>query len=257
MPTAEGLTDREVMRIVNRYIGVSGGYLGDFSYRTHSEFYPEYCDLQISTEMFGTTRERFISILSSRPPREQAAIVRGIVERFSEPEHGTPEDLIRRGALAPELLGWAAALEGASPVTMGNPTATREVVLRALDDADTLLRTSGAPSVVDRMHTALHGHLFALCESAGIDADDEATLPQLLRALRTNHPRLRAEGARADDVTRILMTLSGALDALLPIRNRASVAHPNRELLDDAEAMLVVNATRTILAYIDSKLGTP
>ena len=34
-----GLTDGEITRIVNRYIGVSGGYLGDFSYRTHVDFY--------------------------------------------------------------------------------------------------------------------------------------------------------------------------------------------------------------------------
>ena len=39
------LTSREVTRIVNRYIGVSGGYLGDFSYRTHADFYPEYWGL--------------------------------------------------------------------------------------------------------------------------------------------------------------------------------------------------------------------
>jgi hypothetical protein len=29
-----------VVRVVNDYIGVSGGYLGDFTYRTHQEFYP-------------------------------------------------------------------------------------------------------------------------------------------------------------------------------------------------------------------------
>jgi hypothetical protein len=33
-----GLTNGEVIQVVNRYIGVSGGYLGDFSYRTHAEF---------------------------------------------------------------------------------------------------------------------------------------------------------------------------------------------------------------------------
>ena len=31
------------MKIVNRYIGVTGGYLGDFSYRTDADFYPEHC----------------------------------------------------------------------------------------------------------------------------------------------------------------------------------------------------------------------
>jgi hypothetical protein len=46
--TVAGLTRQEIARLVNRYIGVSGGYLGDFSYRTHAEFYPEYCDLDIN-----------------------------------------------------------------------------------------------------------------------------------------------------------------------------------------------------------------
>jgi hypothetical protein len=33
----DGLTRREVTKLVNQYIGVSGGYLGDFSYRSNSQ----------------------------------------------------------------------------------------------------------------------------------------------------------------------------------------------------------------------------
>ena len=73
----------EITRLVNRYVGVSGGYLGDFSHRTHADFYPEYCDLDINPyEYEGTTRERFIQILSSRHPGDQAKIIRGVIERF-------------------------------------------------------------------------------------------------------------------------------------------------------------------------------
>jgi hypothetical protein len=36
----------------------------------------------------------------------------------------------------------------------------------------------------------------------------------------------------------------------------ASVAHPNDELLPEAEAMLVVNCARTILSYLDTKVST-
>jgi hypothetical protein len=57
-----GLTNPEIMKIVNRYIGVSAGYLGDFSYQTHAAFYPEYCELDIDPYQYeGTTRERFIT----------------------------------------------------------------------------------------------------------------------------------------------------------------------------------------------------
>jgi hypothetical protein len=67
-----GMSPKEIHRFVNLYIGVDQGYLGDFSYRTHADFYPVYCDLDINPyEYEGTTRERFMEILSTRPPHEQ------------------------------------------------------------------------------------------------------------------------------------------------------------------------------------------
>jgi len=53
---------------------------------------------------------------------------------------------------------------------------------------------------------------------------------------------------------RVLRALSTIADALNPLRNQTSVAHPNETLLQQPEAMLVVNAVRTILHYLDSKL---
>lgn len=77
-----------------------------------------------------------------------------------------------------------------------------------------------------------------------------------LKMLRQSHPALAATGPRAEDITRILGALATVLDSLNPIRNNASVAHPNTELLDNAEAPLVVNAARTVFAYLDAKLST-
>ncbi|WP_373235095.1 hypothetical protein [Mycobacterium marinum] len=111
------LTRQEVMKVVNRYIGVSGGYLGDFSYRTHAEFYPEYCGLDIEPNTYpGTTRERFIEILSTRSPYEQAKILRGVIDRF-----GDDADHPNRSPLRPELEGWIARLEGAPAVELDTP----------------------------------------------------------------------------------------------------------------------------------------
>lgn len=70
MSSSGGLVLGEVIRLVNRYIGVSGGYLGDFSYRTLADFYPEYCGLDLNPFVVlpdGTTRERYIAVLKSRP----------------------------------------------------------------------------------------------------------------------------------------------------------------------------------------------
>jgi hypothetical protein len=45
------------------------------------------------------------------------------------------------------------------------------------------------------------------------------------------------------------------MDALNPIRNNASIAHPNQDLLEKEEALLVINVARTLLHYLDSKIG--
>jgi hypothetical protein len=39
------------------------------------------------------------------------------------------------------------------------------------------------------------------------------------------------------------------------LRNRASVAHPNDKILAREEAYLYVNAVRTLMAYIDTKIA--
>ncbi len=74
------LAGGEIMRLVNEYIGVSGGCLGDFSYASHGEFYVVYCGLEIDpSEYPGTTRQRFIQILRTAPPVQQARIIRAIL----------------------------------------------------------------------------------------------------------------------------------------------------------------------------------
>ena len=76
------LTREEINKLVNRYIGVEGGYLGDFSYRTHHDFYLNF-DLDIDPYNYeGTTRERFIQILLEHSCDLQARILEGILNRF-------------------------------------------------------------------------------------------------------------------------------------------------------------------------------
>jgi len=78
---------------------------------------------------------------------------------------------------------------------------------------------------------------------------------ELFKIIRGNHPRLRSRGPRVSDIDQVLKSLSVIIGVLNPVRNRASVAHPNNELLEELEAMLVINAVRSILHYIDARLG--
>jgi len=241
------LTNPEIMKIINQYIGVYNGYLGDFSYRTHAEFYPDYCELDIDPSQYeGTTREKFIAILRSSPPQVQAKIVRGVLQRFPSDE---------QSELYKELLVIAKRLEGTSPVLSPDPKINSAVVERAIGDVEALIQTRGAVSGVDRIHTALHGYLRAVCDVENIVYDQDDSMTKLFKLLRQHHPALCDLGARSQDIERILQSSANIMDALNPIRNKASVAHPNEDLLNKEEAMLVINVTRSLLHYLDAKFG--
>jgi hypothetical protein len=240
------------MVIVNRWIGVSGGYLGDFSYRTHQEFYPEYCDLDYDpAELEGTTRERFIEILKSAPPHHQARIVEGVLERFPLDADGAPAT--RSEDLQAQLKEAISRVRRGGGVEHPSPTVTSDSVRRALADAETLIERAEAGHAVDRVHTALHAYLKALCDAAGINVDEGASITHILKALRKGHPALEADGPRASDIDSILKGMSSIIDKLQPVRNRASLAHPN-PILPEPEANLVINAVRTVFHYLDQKL---
>ncbi len=253
---SSALTAGEVLRVVNRYIGVSGGYLGlpnRFTYASHADFYAEYCEVSVDLSQFGgTTRETFIQALLSLPADAQARVLRGVIERFPLDEaegpstrpgaHGDVQALIKR-------------LESGSLVEGRSPRITSAAVARALQDAENLISTSGPTSAVDRVHTVLHGYLIAACDEAQIRHGDRETMVALLRKLEAGHPKLADLGARAHDIKSVLNASASILDALLPIRNRASVAHPNDALLDEPEARLIINVGRTLLQYLDAKLS--
>jgi hypothetical protein len=152
-----------------------------------------------------------------------------------------------------EILSWISRLEtGTTSVEVALLSAS-ESVRRALYDADNLMRSSGPQSAVDRVHTALHGYLLSLCDDAGIAHGDRPTMNQLFKALRAEHPSLGNLGVREDDVAKMLGSMASILDALNPVRNNASMAHPNSSLVGEAEAVLVVNTVRTLLTYFDAK----
>jgi hypothetical protein len=134
------------------------------------------------------------------------------------------------------------------------PAATSSTVERALRDAQLLLQSSGAASAVDRVHTAIHGYLKLVCERSAITMDKNPSLTQIFKALREEHPRFQTIGPRPDEVFRALQAISNILDALNTLRNRASVAHPNEQLLGEAEAILVINCGRTLMHYLEAKL---
>lgn len=57
---------------------------------------------------------------------------------------------------------------GTELVASPSPQITSEILERALADAEQLIHSQGASSGVDRVHTAFHAYLRAVCSSSGI-----------------------------------------------------------------------------------------
>ena len=255
-----GMTPAEIDQLVEIYLAAEGGYLFGFSYADHERFYTQYCDMagmvDVAAEraQHGSTRRTFRAILQAATPPNQARIIRGVFAKIP-PENLQCEDAARRVEIAQRLKSVADRLDG--NVVPGVETlTTSETVQTALANAEDLLRSSGPAAAVDRVHTALHGHLKYLCDAARIVVNQE--LPDArnyLAALINEHPRLQVTGPRREEVKTILRTSMGIVTAVSTIRNNASLAHAADQLLDEHEAMLVINVTKSLLRYLDAKLA--
>ena len=131
---------------------------------------------------------------------------------------------------------------------------TSAVVERALLDFETLTQANGAVSGIDRVHTALHGYLIAVCKEANIAAKDSADITTLFNLVRQQHAKFQAKPA-GTETQKMLRGLAQIVDAMNPVRNHSSLAHPNEELLEEPEAMLAANAVRSLLHYLNMKLS--
>lgn len=146
--------------------------------------------------------------------------------------------------------------EGPEPVASPVLEITSDVVERALRDAERLLATEGATSGVDRVHTAFHGYLRALAARAGLTVSENAGITELFKTIREQHPSFQQTRPRQADVNRVMHSLANVVDTLNPVRNRASVAHPNEALLEEPEAMLVINSVKSLLHYMNARTLT-
>ncbi|UCZ77147.1 abortive infection family protein [Dickeya zeae] len=129
-----------------------------------------------------------------------------------------------------------------------------EIVDKALEDAQTLIISNGPVSAIDRVHTALHGYLKHQLDQKNIDYRADAGITELYKCIRENVREIRELGERSEDMNKMLRSLTSILDALNPIRNRASVAHANDILIGEAEAKFVINIVSSVLHYLDEKL---
>lgn len=210
-------------------------------------------EIREGSNFFG---DEFVVLYAELPITRYAEFV----DRYSDPmnRHEFKQIASAMNEICPvyvRFIGFGAILDDAVP-PIEEPTLgiTSQTVEDALADARQLIASRGSTSGIDRAHTAFHGYLRALCEDAQIETSPDAKVTTLFRKLRELHPSLKGRGVRSEDVTRLLDQLSVIVDTLNLLRNRASLAHPNPVLLEQAEADLVLNCIHTLLHYLNRKM---
>lgn len=252
------LTRGEALMVANQYFGTDSGYLGrnvrpggSFSYRSLTEFYPEYCGVDVNPHLYeGTTREKFVAVLYSVPAGDQLKILKTVIRSYPP----CADDDVR-SVLLSDLQVLIKRLENSSLILGGDLRVSSDAVRRALEDAETLMRKYGTARAIDRMHTLLHAYLRAACATESIKYEDLAPVRGLLEKLEREHPKLADLGVRSQELTTILNSLGPIAGALDPIRNNACPAHANPDLLREPEAPLVISTVRALYFYLDAKLG--
>ena len=250
------MTDKEIIQFVEYYIGIDnyGRLRGIHDWDQLRSFYYVDCDLDIDPAQETALADEFEQILRMQSPQNQARILRAGVKEFfvwSQNDYETPQE-----KLEPRLEAVASRLESESTmVDIAVPSSTSESVKASLEEAANAIHRGGVSRAVDRMHTALHAHIKFICDEASIQYADSPKMKSIFNTLRENHPAFGDEGPRAQDVDNILDKLSAMIDALNPIRNKASLSHPPEvELLEEAEATLAVNAAASIFNYLEQKI---
>ncbi|GIO83259.1 hypothetical protein J25TS5_01910 [Paenibacillus faecis] len=260
----ERLGGKEVNSVLG-YIGGENGYLGNFTYASHAQFYPMYCGIDIDLNEFqGTTKQKFTRILSEAEPFIQSKILQGIIDKYTLEFF---EDRLNEGFLTQyefeqkkrihdNILIWISELKGQGLLEAKDLVYNYEFVQETLDQCQTLISQHNCRSAVDRAHTALHGYLKETCKNAGlIIKENNPKIQEYWSKLKQEHPSILIDHSQSHlPINQIVNAIGKLLENLNEIRNNKSYSHPNEEIIGEEEAKLVLNLFRSILHYIDSKI---
>lgn len=126
-----------------------------------------------------------------------------------------------------------------------------QILREAIDDAETLIKKGKPANAYDRIHTTLHGVLKQKCEEQDIEINDKATITTILSKIRQHILDTKSDD-KAKEIAKILGSISKIINILNDMRNKKSLAHPNKTLLDNDEALFLINISKAIMLYVNN-----
>ena len=122
---------------------------------------------------------------------------------------------------------------------------------KAIEDAHMFISEEKYESAVDRVHTALHGYLRLLLCQHGISYNEDDSLPALYSKLHGCYVCNIQPSEVGERIKNILRSGSGMINTVNELRNNNTLAHPNNQLIQKREALLVIRLVNAIINYIE------
>lgn len=126
-----------------------------------------------------------------------------------------------------------------------------ETTKKTIEDAELLMKQGNYTSAIDRVHTTIHGYLRWKLEKLGLEYFESDTIMQLYSKI---HIQLDIDGN--NDIAQLIKTAirsaSGVIDSINTARNKHSLSHPNKVIIGNSEAKLVISLVKNILEYLEN-----
>lgn len=142
--------------------------------------------------------------------------------------------------------------EGETDLHFNNLSTNSEAVKKAIEDAELFIREGKTDSAVDRIHSAFHGYLQELLMKHNVAFSKDDSLSALFSKLYGKYKEIIQPDTIGERVKTILRSGAGIIRSIDELRNNNTIVHPNGQLIQKREALLVLRFARAIMEYIEN-----
>lgn len=137
-------------------------------------------------------------------------------------------------------------------IDFSNITIT-DIISKAIEDAELFMQNGKYDSAFDRVHTAFHGYLRKKLDDLGVEYEESDTLNQLYNKLHADIEK-NISADQSGIIKTALRSGSGMVSSINDLRNRFSLAHPNKSIISSREAEMCIKMIKVITDYIEKAI---
>lgn len=235
-------------RKLERWLGMGGGYVLNFSNRTISEFFHETVQRNIYDQRYAFKGDSKANRMRAFWEVESNHLVSRLIGHLLDLVVGdniqhTEAELADARAIMARLKADTGVAEVAFLAELGDSRDFEAVAIAVRDAIE-----QGKPAVgLDRLHTFATKYLRSLCEKAGISVDRN----KALHALMGEYRRYLHDDGKLESVMtgKILKAAAQLFQDFNDVRNDQSLAHDN-PILNHDEALLIFNTVTSCIRFL-------